>query len=81
LRLVERAAVKDTVQLVTNRLLVGLAPAFALNFPHVPTPTCRESASPATTGDTVAYRYILGRAGMTCHVSRIVFVIDDEKGA
>ena len=46
LRQVERAAVKDTVQLVTNRLLVGLAPMFALNFPHVPTPNVPRKRQP-----------------------------------
>ena len=33
MRLVERAAVKDAVQLVTNGRLVGFAPVFALKFP------------------------------------------------
>ena len=50
LRLVERTAVLDAVQLVTNGLLVGLGPVFELNFRHVPTPNVPRKRTPANIG-------------------------------
>ena len=48
MRLVERAAVEDAVQLLTNGRLVGFAPVFELNTVTFQLQTCREIASPAS---------------------------------
>ena len=64
LRLVERAALKDAVQLLANGALVGFAPAIERNYRHAQAPNLR--AIPQASG-AVSYRCILGPNGTACH--------------